>query len=253
MMSAPTHLTYVGHATVLIEMDGVRVLTDPLLRDRTGPLRRYRSRIDAAWHRPVDAVLISHLHWDHFDVPSLRRLGRGTHLIVPKGAARYLTRQGFRRVEEMRAGERARVGSVHVEATLAHHTGFRPPLGPRTECLGYVVRGRKHVYFAGDTDLFAEMSELRDGLDAALLPVWGWGPMLGAGHLDPRRAAQALALLRPRLALPIHWGTLCPIGMGWTRPRFLTHPPHAFKRHAARLAPDVDVRIAAPGQRVSLD
>ena len=84
-------------------------------------------------------------------------------------------------------------------------------------------------------------------LDVALLPVWGWGPSLGAGHMDPRRAAEAAALLRPRLAMPIHWGTLYPLALHRVRPVPLTDPPHLFARFAASLAPDVDVRIVAPG------
>ena len=250
MHSSP-RLTYLGHATVLIEMDGVRVLTDPLLRHRTGHLRRHAPPIDPLRHRRVDAVLISHLHWDHLDLPSLRMVGRQARLIVPRGAGRALRRWGFQRVEEIDAGEATHVGPLRVEATKARHAGFRPPFGPHTACLGYVARGSRGVYFAGDTDLFPEMASL-GGLDAALLPVWGWGPTLGAGHLDPRRAAEALTLLRPRLAVPIHWGTFCPIGMGWARPRFLTHPPHAFKRHAAHLAPEVEVRIVRPGHPIRL-
>ena len=81
-------------------------------------------------------------------------------------------------------------------------------------------------------------------LDVALLPVWGWGPSLGAGHMDPARAAaEAAALLRPRLAIPIHWGTLYPVALHRVRPIPLTDPPHLFARFAASLAPDVDVRI----------
>jgi len=249
MRSSP-HITYVGHATVLIEMDGIRVLTDPLLRDRAGHLRRQPSPIKPAWLRRLDAVLISHLHWDHLDLPSLRLLGRSTRLIVPRGARAYLSRWGFRHIEEIDVGGVTWIGPVGVEATSAHHTGFRPPFGPQTDCLGYVVQGSRRVYFAGDTDLFPEMAQLADGLDMALLPVWGWGPTLGAGHMDPRRAAEALTLLRPRIAVPIHWGTLYPLGLGWTHTPFLTRPPRVFAYHAAHLAPDVDVRIITPGQSV---
>ncbi|HLF26188.1 MAG TPA: MBL fold metallo-hydrolase [Anaerolineae bacterium] len=251
-MKLPPHLTYLGHATVLIDLDGVRLLTDPLLRQRAVHLRRRSSPIDPIGCLPVDAVLISHLHWDHLDLPSLRALGHHTRLIVPRGAARALRGWGFQRVEEIAAGETTRVGGVKVEATSAHHVGFRLPFGPRTACLGYIVRGSHQVYFAGDTDLFPGMAELGNDLDAALLPVWGWGPTLGAGHLDPWRAAEALALLRPRIAVPIHWGTFCPLGMGWARPRFLTHPPVAFAQHAAQLAPEVEVRIITPGQPTHL-
>lgn len=247
----PAHrLTYVGHATTLIEMDGVRLLTDPVLRRRVGHLRRHTHPVETPIRPSVDAVLISHLHWDHFDPPSLRLLGRSVRLIVPAGAGDLLHRWGFRRVEEIRAGEVVTVGSLAVEATPANHSGFRPPFGPNADCVGFMVRGSRRIYFAGDTDLFPEMASLAENLDTALLPVWGWGPTLGSGHLDPRRAAEALRLLRPRRAIPIHWGTFRPIGMGWSRMRFLTHPPQAFARHAAEMAPEVEVRVVAPGRGI---
>ncbi len=96
------------------------------------------------------------------------------------------------------------------------------------------------------------MAELGTSLDTALLPVWGWGPSLGPGHLDPERAAEALRLLRPRLAVPIHWGTFHPIGMGNGRSTFLHEPPLHFARHAALVAPDVRVEIVQPGSGLVL-
>lgn len=252
-MTTPTRLTYVGHATTLIEMDDARLLTDPLLRGRTVHLRRRGGPVDPAWARDIDAVLLSHLHLDHFDPPSLQRIGRATPVIVPKGAGSLLRRLGFRAVAELGVGEKVTVGALEVTATYAAHAGFRPPLGPTAEALGYLIRGRQRVYFAGDTDIFPEMAEYSADLDAALLPVWGWGPTLGPGHLDPGRAAETLRLLRPRLAVPIHWGTFHPLGMGGERRLFLTDPPHAFARHAARIAPEVAIHIARPGGSVTLD
>ena len=80
--------------------------------------------------------------------------------------------------------------------------------------LGYLLQGSQSVYFAGDTDLFPEMAAL-GGVDVALLPVAGWGPRLPEGdHMNPRRAAEALKILKPRLAIPIHWGTYTPL---WVR------------------------------------
>jgi len=108
------------------------------------------------------------------------------------------------------------------------------------------------VYFAGDTDLFPEMANLSDELDVALLPVWGWGPKLGVGHLTPERAAEALTLLWPRVAVPIHWGTLRPLAIGKIASNFLAEPPLAFRKHAAQLAPEVQVEILAPGRSLSL-
>ena len=89
----------------------------------------------------------------------------------------------------------------------------------------------------------------RSGVAACL----GWGPTLGTGHMDPQRAAEALQLLRPRMAMPIHWGTLHPLGMGWWQPNFLSMPPQRFAEHARLMAPKVDVQIVSPGQRFDLD
>jgi L-ascorbate metabolism protein UlaG (beta-lactamase superfamily) len=114
------------------------------------------------------------------------------------------------------------------------------------------VRGRRSIYFAGDTELFEQMSELSPGLDVALLPVAGWGSRLGPGHMDPLDAARAVRLLNPRLAIPIHWGTLLPVGVAHRRRARLDDPPHLFARHVARIAPSTEVRILAPGQEIVL-
>jgi L-ascorbate metabolism protein UlaG (beta-lactamase superfamily) len=116
-----------------------------------------------------------------------------------------------------------------------------------------VIEGERRIYFAGDTDIFDEMAAIGEPpLDLALVPVWGWGPTLGPGHLDPRSAADALALLAPTLAIPIHWGTLYPFALERLRPRALSDPPHLFKRYADELAPRSEVRILAPGETTEL-
>lgn len=245
-------ITYIGHATLLIEIDGVRILTDPLLKDWVWHLRRERTAIDETWYRGVDAVLISHIHWDHLHPQSLKLLQRDTRIIVPQGAAHNVRRHGFDRVDEVAIGELIDIGPITVEATYAMHNGHRFRLASAIDCLGYILSGSQTIYFAGDTDLFPEMASLTDKLDVALLPVWGWGPTLGSGHLDPYRAALALRLLRPRLAIPIHWGTFFPIGLKWFLPRLLVDPPHAFARFAGRLAEEVDVQIVAPGRALEV-
>ncbi len=243
----PDRVTWLGHSTVLLELSGMRLLTDPVLRSRIAHLVRVAEPVEQASLAPLDAVLISHFHRDHFDVPSLRSLSRDAHLVVPAGAGGLAAAQDFRAVTELTPGDEIRVGSVTVTAVPAMHGGRRALLGPSAEAIGYVVSGRSSVYFAGDTDLFDGMAELA-ALDVALLPVWGWGPSVGQGHLDPQRAARALALLRPRIAIPVHWGTLFPAGLSRLRPRPLKEPPLVFEENAARLAPDVDVRILAPGE-----
>jgi L-ascorbate metabolism protein UlaG (beta-lactamase superfamily) len=244
--------TFLGHSTVLLEMGGARILTDPVLFDRIGVLRRAANPLPPQLHAATDLVVISHLHLDHLDIRSLRELGSSTRIIVPSGAAAFMRGQGFGDVTELGPGDTAEVGAVRVTATPAVHSGFRPPFGPRAIAVGYLIDADdERVYFAGDTDLFAEMIEIED-VDLALLPVWGWGPRLGPGHMDPDRAAGALPLLRPRLAAPIHWGTLWPMGLGRVMPHRLTEPPREFARAAAELAPDVPVLLAAPGDSIPI-
>jgi L-ascorbate metabolism protein UlaG (beta-lactamase superfamily) len=116
------------------------------------------------------------------------------------------------------------------------------------DSLGYVVQGSTSVYFAGDTDLFDGMAELGP-MDVAVLPVSGWGPKLPPGHLDPRGAAEALRLLRPRIAVPVHWGTYrTPLA---ARPD--DAPAVEFARAAAELAPEVEVRVLAIGETLQLE
>ena len=157
-------------------------------------------------------------------------------------------------MREVVAGDRIELGGVGVTAVPAVHDDRRGP-GPRgvhAAPLGYVADGGPRVYFAGDTDVFDEMSDLGP-LDVALLPVWGWGPSLGPGHMDPLAAAHSLTLLRPRVAVPIHWGTFYPLAMRRWRPRPLSDPPHEFAAHASRFAPETEVRILAPGESLEID
>src|SRR5512135_816293 len=144
-------LTFVGHATVALDLAGVRLLTDPVLRDRVAFLRRVGGHRRA----PVGATvaLVSHLHPDHCDIPSLRRLA-DVPVVVP--AAAFLHRRGVRHLVELSPGESWRIGDVLVTPTPARHDGRRSPVrGPAAAAVGYLVEaGARRVYFAGDTDLF---------------------------------------------------------------------------------------------------
>ena len=132
----------------------------------------------------------------------------------------------------------------------AVHDGRRYPVGPPRPALGFLIDGPVRTYFAGDTDLYPAMEELAGRVDVAALPVWGWGPRVPAGHLNPERAAQAAALIRPRLAIPIHWGTL--VAIGSQRGMDPLEPPRAFADAVARLAPEIEVRILMAGERSPL-
>jgi L-ascorbate metabolism protein UlaG (beta-lactamase superfamily) len=245
-------VTWLGHATVLVDLDGVKLLTDPVLRPRIMHLRREWAP-DRQALRGLDAVLVSHVHFDHLDVPSLESLGREVAVVVPRGAGGLLRKRRFSRVVEVGVGEEVTVGAVTVAATEADHEADRGPLGTKAPSLGFVLRGSRSVYFAGDTDVFPGMAGLAGDLDVALLPVAGWGPKVGPGHMDPRRAAEALALLRPRVCVPIHWGTYRPLN--WTAARRVgaTLPPEELRRLAAELTPDVRVEVLGRNGSLALD
>ena len=235
-------VTWLGHATVLLELGPTRLLTDPVLRDRVAHLLR---RVPTP-PRPadVDAVLISHLHLDHLDKPSLKGLAKVA--IAPRGATKYLP--GYE-VHEVHAGETTTIGEVGVEAVPAWHDGRRRPGpgAPELDTLGYLVDG---IWFAGDTDLNPEMEALRGRVEVALIPIWGWGPSLGPGHLDPASAAEAIELIQPEIAIPIHWGTFLPMALGKRYARLLTDPPLEF---AAALADSrTRVETIAPGGSLDL-
>jgi L-ascorbate metabolism protein UlaG (beta-lactamase superfamily) len=242
-------ITWLGHATVLVEIDGVRALTDPVLRDRIGPLVRIVPRAQDVG--PVDCVLLSHLHLDHTDLPTLRALDRSGPLLAPYPARQWLARNGLHDVRELHPGSELGVGGLRIAATAAVHEHRRRPFGPAAEPVGYLIRGSSAVYFAGDTDLFAGMAELRGAVDVALLPVWGWGASVGAGHLDPKSAAEAAALIAPAVAIPIHWGTFA-LARPARRAPDPERPAREFAEFTKRYAPGVDVRVLAPGERTTL-
>jgi L-ascorbate metabolism protein UlaG (beta-lactamase superfamily) len=238
-------ITWLGHATVLLELDGVRLLTDPVLGRRVGPLVRVGGEpvaVDTLGR--IDSVLLSHLHADHADLGSLRRLR--APVIGPTGAGDWLRGAGIEDARELSPGDEVAVGSVRVIATPAMHDERRRPFGTHAQPVGFWVGG---VYFAGDTDLFEAMGQMRGSVDVALLPVWGWGPSVGEGHLDPQRAARAAAMIEPRVAIPIHWGTFA---LPWARGGDTDRPAREFADLVAEAAPGVEVRLLRPGESVDL-
>ncbi|MHC0432174.1 MBL fold metallo-hydrolase [Streptomyces sp. O3] len=250
----PVEITWWGHASCTVEDTGVRVLTDPLFARRLGHLRRRRGGLPPPRAAAADAVLVSHLHADHLHLPSLARLAPGTRLLVPRGAPAAvpgLRRLDGLRITEVAAGDEVRIGEVTVRAVPARHDGRRLPLGPRRcQALGYVVSGEARTYFAGDTGLFDAMADAVGEVDVALLPVGGWGPYLGDGHLDAPQAARALARIAPRSAVPVHFGTYWPIGLDAVRPHEFHGPGDEFVRQAALRAPDVAVYLLGHGESV---
>lgn len=254
---AGTRITFLGHASTVIEMDGVRLVTDPVLRRLVGPLYR---RVPRPLTEPMtdpDVILISHLHLDHYDPRSLRLFRRDTPILAPVGAGLSLRWRGFRDIHEFAPGDRIRIGSVELVGTDAKHKGTRHPLAARTPSLGYVVSGTRSVYFAGDTGFFSGIADVwPERLDLAMLPIAGIGPLMPEfKHMSPRHAVKAMDLLRPRIVVPIHWGTYHLPGTAIFRlgPDFHRRAPYLFMAQAAALEPDVHAVLLRPGEQLSLE
>lgn len=238
-------VTWLGHSTVLIEVGGRRLLTDPVLRPRVAHLTRRAPAVDPRGLAPVDAVLLSHVHRDHLDAPTLRELGDDVPVVAPAGAGALIG--GGRVIHGLEPGQELELAGVTIRATPAFHQvrrRFRD-----VAALGFVAGER--VYFAGDTDVFDEMADLGP-IETALLPVWGWGTSLGPGHMDPAAAAEAVALIRPRTAVPIHWGTYFPVHAGRRGHPLLREPPQEFARLVEEQTGDTRVVVPTVGERVVL-
>jgi L-ascorbate metabolism protein UlaG (beta-lactamase superfamily) len=244
---------WLGHSTVVVDVGGVRLLTDPLLRRHNRPLRR-RGPVPspAAWERP-DAVLLSHLHHDHAELASLRLLPGVPVLTAPANAA-WLRRRGVGAAVGIGDAWQPVAGSeVAVRLVRAVH-GHRPmPLRPNA-ANGHLVRAPgATLWFAGDTDLHDELADLPrlagGAVDVALVPVGGWGPRLSGGHLDPERAARACAVTGARWAVPVHWGTLHAPLAGRLPRGWMDAPGERFARAVRREAAGCTPVVLRPGER----
>ena len=249
-------VTWWGHSTLTLEDAGVRVLTDPVFTDQLAHLyRRGGGKVPRTAY-DAQLVLVSHAHADHLHVGSLKRVHAGAVVLVPHGLA-GLVRRGARTLDvwEVSEGEVIQLGPLTVTVVPAEHRGARGPWSRLTAAaVGYVVRGSAATYFAGDTGPFDGMRDIgRHDLDLALLPVGGWSPTaLRGGHLDAVRAADALRLLRPRVAVPIHYGTFWPLGLHGFREHLFRGPGPAFAAAARAAAPGVRVDVLHPHARLTI-
>ena len=249
-------ITWLGHSTSVIDVDGVRLVTDPLLQRHAGLLRRRGGRPDEDLWSDPDAALLSHLHHDHAELSSLRLLGAVPVLTAPS-SARWLVHHGLDGVG-LHDGEWARVAGrsagAHVRVRLcpAVH-GDRPMPHRPNVATGHLVRGPSGcVWVAGDTSLYPAMWHLPElagaPIDVALVPVHGWGPRLSGGHLGPVDAARACAIVRARVAIPVHWGTLHAPAARRLPPGWMDRAGDAFAVALAREAPGCRAVVLAPGQ-----
>jgi len=242
--------TWLGHATALLEVGGARFLTDPVLTRRVGHLIRHAHVPELPEH--LDAILLSHAHRDHLDRRTLRSIDPAVPIVVPAGIDPVVHKLG-RDVIELPIGEATRVAGTRVEALPVDHDARRAPWSAPGAAAGFLVgEDDASVWFPGDTDLHDRLWELEGRVALALVPVWGWGPSLGPGHMDPKRAASAVAVVHPRVAVPIHWGTYLPFGLGATHGKLLRTPALDFAHRVGQGTPEVTVEVLPVGGRTVL-
>jgi L-ascorbate metabolism protein UlaG (beta-lactamase superfamily) len=227
-------VTWLGHSTVLIEMDGLRVLTDPVWGPRASPFRlagpkRFQPVPVALREVPrVDLVVISHDHYDHLDYPTIRALAKiDVPFVTSLGVGAHLEAWGIEpeRITELDWWESHTLATGDVQVTAApsqHFSGRTPKTRNTTLWSSFVVRSERHcVFFSGDTGLTTEYTDIRGRLgpfDLVMLEVGAWDAAWGDMHLGPENALKAAALIGGGAFLPVHWGTFR-LGMhAWDQP-----------------------------------
>ncbi|WP_243381989.1 MBL fold metallo-hydrolase [Geothrix alkalitolerans] len=231
---APSGLraTWLGHSTVYLEVDGTRILTDPVWGLRASPFgwagpRRFHAPLIPLEEVPVPQVVaISHDHYDHLDEGTLRRLKDwDTHFVTPLGVGARLVRWGVpaARITELDWWESVQVGGLEVVLTPARHASGRGLRDKdRTLWGGFAFRGPRHrVYYSGDTGLFPGLADIGERLgpfDLAMIEAGAYNPAWPDWHLGPEQAVQAFGMVRGRVLLPIHWGLFNLAAHGWTEP-----------------------------------
>jgi N-acyl-phosphatidylethanolamine-hydrolysing phospholipase D len=216
-------LTWLGHASFLLRLDGRTILTDPYLSDYASPLPPLGPKRFAPPGLPVerlprvDLLLLSHSHYDHLDLPTIEALAakEQVQVAVPLGLARYFTARGYPRVHELDWYQELVLGDLCITALPAIHFSKRTPFDRnRTLWTGYALRGRsRRIYFAGDTaygPIFQELGRELAPFDLALLPIGAYEPrlLMQGSHATPEEAVQIARDLHVRRIVGMHWGTI---------------------------------------------
>lgn len=230
----PTGLrvTWLGHSTTLVELDGHRVLTDPVWSERASPLtwvgpqRWYAPPLALEELPPIDAVVISHDHYDHLDYPTLVAMKNwDTTFVVPLGVGAHLASWGVpeARIVELDWWEKTRVRELEIFATPSRHASGRTGLDKdATLWAGFALLGPRHrAYYSGDTGLFPAMKDIGARLgpfDVTMIEVGQYHRAWPDWHIGPEQAVLAHRMLQGRVLLPVHWGRFTLAAHGWTEP-----------------------------------
>ncbi|HYF65503.1 MAG TPA: MBL fold metallo-hydrolase [Herpetosiphonaceae bacterium] len=251
-MSGADHVMYLGHATNLIRIGGMRLLTDPIFGGILGVGKRYRPfPLDPAALGRLDGILLSHAHYDHLDTASLRKLSRQVPVIVPPHTAPFVSRLGYGDVRELGWWQSATIGAARITATPAAHWPGRLPWSRRTGYGGYMIEAAdKTVFFAGDTGACREYPAIaaRWQIDLAIIPIGAYNPdAFRVNHLSPEDALDAFVQLKARRMFPIHWGV-------FRLSREPMHePPVRLERAANQRGLSQQVTVLQPGEQIAID
>lgn len=225
-------ITWLGHSTQIIEIDGITVITDPIFGGRAspftfgGPSPWYAPPIPLSELPPLDAVLISHDHYDHLQVETIEEMASwDTRFIAPLGVGAHLAYWGVpeERITEVDWWDTLQIGDVEIVSVPARHASGRQIFDQnRTLWTGYALRGPKHrVLFSGDTGLFPGLTEIGDKLgpfDVTMFEVGAYDRAWPDWHLGPEQAVRAHRMTKGRLFMPVHWGMWSLASHGWTEP-----------------------------------
>lgn len=247
-------LTWLGHASLVLDLDGIRIVTDPLLRPHLGVLRRRGAPPTREQWRGTDAVLVSHLHHDHADLSSLRMLE--APVLTGEENAGFLRRHDVPGTPVADGWTSVAGSGMEVRLTRADH-GHRPMPHRPNATHGHLLRaGDLRIWVAGDTALHPEMEripELAGGdIDLAVVPVGGWGPRLSGGHLSPADAAEACRRVAAKVAVPYHWGTFHLPGAAGLPAGWMDRPGPEFLAELERSETGCRAVVLAPGECVTL-
>jgi L-ascorbate metabolism protein UlaG (beta-lactamase superfamily) len=249
-------VTWFGHSSMLLEIDGTNIVVDPLWSERTspfswlGPKRWYKPPVPIDHLPHVDAVVVSHDHYDHLDRASIQAFNAlGVRFIVPLGVASHLRGWGVpaERITELDWWQEARVGNLTIVSTPSRHASGR--LSARSDVTlwtGYALIGKEHrVFYSGDTgfnDTFADVGTRYGPFDVSLIESGQYDAQWPDWHLGPEQAMKVHEEVRGKVLIPVHWGLIKLAHHAWTE------PPERIL--AAAKCSHAEVLVPEPGQAV---